>query len=338
MSALIEAGLLTSAEAATASVRDLSRAHPVWGVSLADGRRLVVKAPAPERGHDLGIECLVYRMAVWCEPVAAALPTPVLVDEDLHLLVLEDAASASLAVRAGLPPQLGGAPVVVDPGWLTDAVASLGRTLGALHRGTAGLPLPPARQPVAIMGFAGGGLPAGRAGTACAEYAADPIISAAARSLAAPVAGCLVSHDMKWDNVIPCPGGRTLLLDWELAGLGDPAVDLGFLLSEHLVRDTLSDAALAPAPPAAPALSPAALSPAAQALLAGYAEAARPRPQTAAVFARRTVTAAGLRIAQLAVEIADTHPDQACRSLGDLARRTLLATDDLTPEVLSCLH
>ena len=51
----------------------------------------------------------------------------------------------------------------------------------------------------------------------------------------------LIHGDIKWDNclVFPAPGSRRItrlrLIDWELAGLGDPMWDVGSVLSEYLL-------------------------------------------------------------------------------------------------------
>src|SRR6478736_6626114 len=165
--ALADLGLLDPVASALVRVEDLSRAHPVWSVVLPDGRRLVVKSSAPERGLDLGVEFLVYRLAVWCQPVRDALPEALVVDEDRHLLVLANARGSapeasgplgtpapgptSAARPAGSLAEQAGWPDLVHPGArrglsthaLAEACHALGRTLGALHRGTTGLPLPP---------------------------------------------------------------------------------------------------------------------------------------------------------------------------------------------------
>ena len=52
LAARVAAGVLEVRDAARCGVRDLSRAHPVWGVTCPDGRALVVKAPAADRGLD----------------------------------------------------------------------------------------------------------------------------------------------------------------------------------------------------------------------------------------------------------------------------------------------
>ncbi len=182
--ALSDLGLLDPVASALVRVEDLSRAHPVWSVVLPDGRRLVVKSSAPERGLDLGVEFLVYR---WRCGVSGPgrLPEALVVDEDQHLLVLADArgsdtdASGSLGPRAPIPPPrpeprvrlrsrpLARARAPRRGAWVADrrsrgGVPALGRTLGALHRGTTGLPLPPARQPVVLAALTAEYPPPGR--------------------------------------------------------------------------------------------------------------------------------------------------------------------------------
>lgn len=337
VAALLEVGVLDALTAVGAQVEDISRAHPVWRVRTAGGRRLVVKAGIGHGGPDLAVECLVYRMTRWCAPLAAALPAPLLVDEDRQLLVLADVGGpgsrGSLAQQLGFPSLMGGPPAT---GVLssTDAGA-LGRSLGALHRATAGFPLPPAPPPLVLALVA---RPPGSAApsTVSPEVRATltaldgrPAVVDAVAELRRPVSGCLVNHDLKWDNVVLSgPGRDPVLLDWELAGSGDPAWDLGCLLAEHLVRLPIRS------------VSSPALDVAARALLGGYADSARPRQAIAATLARRAVLSAGLRIGQLALEVAYTphagDGDAAAR-LTERAEAVLLDHAPLTEEVLRCL-
>ena len=339
VAALLEVGVLDEIGAARARVDDLSRAHPVWRVGLADGRRLVVKAGLGHGGPDLAVECLVYRMTWWCEPLAAALPVPLVVDEDRQLLVLADVGepdgTGSLAQQVGFPALLGGGRpgTAVPVSTVSPATTrALGRTVGALHRATAGFPLPPAPPPL-VLALVGRPEQPTEAGSLSALVRSTlsaldsrPLVTDAVAELRRPVGGCLVNHDLKWDNVVLTgPAQQPVLLDWELAGLGDPAWDLGCLLAEHLVRgpwrwQRLDDAA--------------------RALLAGYRDGARLRTEIVATFARRVVLAAGLRIVQLALEVAYTPyagDGEAVARLTERAEAVLGAAAPLTEEVVGCL-
>lgn len=336
VAALVDVGLLDEIGAAQARAEDISRAHPVWRVTLGDGRRLVVKAGIGHGGPDLAVECLVYRMTRWCAPLAAALPAALVVDEDRQLLVLSDVGrpdgSGSLAQRVGFPALLSGA--TADATRLEPWIAyALGRAVGTVHRATAGFPLPPAAPPL-VLGLVGrpDAVEVEHVGpgvrSTLAALGALPAITAAVAALRRPVAGCLVNHDLKWDNVVlgpaePSGTAEVVLLDWELAGLGDPAWDLGCLLAEHLVRAT----------------GRLRIDPAAAALLRGYADGARPRSGVSAVLAHRVTMAAGLRIAQLALEVAYTPHSGDDGAIDRLTDRALavLSADTLTEEVRRCL-
>jgi hypothetical protein len=68
-------------------------------------------------------------------------------------------------------------------------------------------------------------------------------------------AEALIHYDIKWDNwvVAPAararPGSRLKLIDWELAGVGDPCWDIGSVFSNYLSFWLLSIPATGGAPP-----------------------------------------------------------------------------------------
>lgn len=333
---LTEVGLLGPGAAASATVTDLSRAHGVWSVRAPGLAPVVVKQATPHGGPDLAVECLIYRITVWSPEVARALPRALLVDEDRQLLVLADAAAdgeGSLAVRVGLPgplaARMGPSGSAAGPGTAVDLVAvagALGATVGALHRATAGLPLPPGRRPMILSALVDPGTATslGPAVTGLVDrLRQDVTLVAAAADLAGARGTCLVHNDLKWDNVVPGPGGRTTLVDWELAGSGDPAWDLGSLLAEHLCR-------LEGAPR---------LDEASSALLRGYARAGRLRPGVAAVLARRSVQAAALRCAQMAVELVWTAPAGTADAVSEYltATNATVRSEELAAGVAACL-
>lgn len=328
VTALRRVGVLGPAEHAASVPRDLSRAHSVWGVTLPDASRVIVKSgvltasePPPETEPDisLGGELFVYRMANWCEALRAALPRALAVDEDAELLVLDDVADVGDAASLAL---CWGDGTVAHP-----AFGALGARLGAIHRSTARLPLPPARSPLILGVLRERPLDhPGPMGRLIPQLAGLPDLVEAAAEASRAGRLCLVHHDLKWDNVVlsDSASAEPVILDWELAGAGDPAWDLGCLIAEHLLR--------------VGALDP--LDSAAAALLASYARTARVSARVVEVFARRVVMAAVLRLAQLALEVAERATpgdDVRARELVALAAAHAAQANERTVEVIRCL-
>lgn len=336
--ALRAVGLLGPTELLRAEPADLSRAHGVWAVHLPDDRRVVVKSgalTAPDTGstgaaqEGLGAELFVQRMARWCLPLQAAIPSSAAVDEEHGILVVEDLGAGHPASLALVSDTIG------DP----DAFFRLlGARMGAVHRATAGLPLPPARPPLVLHVLRPGehtdaatvgldlGLDLAEATRALvALLRAQPALMAAAARLRTPAGRALVHHDLKWDNVAVAAGPSPVLVDWELAGAGDPAWDLGCLVAEHLLRDASTAVGL-PSP--------------GRALVRGYGEAARISSRAAGLFAERVALASVLRLAQFALEVAERSErgdEEQAHGLVALAiaRQDHLAV--LTEELRSCL-
>jgi aminoglycoside phosphotransferase (APT) family kinase protein len=120
-------------------------------------------------------------------------------------------------------------------------------------------------------------------------------------------ADALVHGDLRWDNclAVPAPQGRratrVLLIDWELAGAGPAAFDVGTILAEHLRIWVGSIPIVEPSDPgrlASRATHPLLqMQPAMQAFWSAY-RVARARPPAL----RQVVECAAVRLLQAAVE------------------------------------
>lgn len=329
------AGVVDRPAGEAAVLQDVSRSHDVWRVDLADGRSYVVKqvsASGRALGRSLHAELYAYRLATWRPGLAAALPTPVHLDERRQVVALVAAAPAQLFAHhvddAGFPG--------VEP------ARALGRTLGAVHADTAGQPL----LTVAACGVLslpdtaevdwhlGDESPGARSVARTAS--ADPVLAPALREGAAALRPtCLVHGDVKWDNTVldPGPPARVLLFDWELSGSGDPAWDVGSALADTCALPVRMRGA-----GALPRDAAAWLPPQAAALLRGYAAAATPAAggveggRAEVPLSRRVVLCWIGRTVHLALECAgaagEGHP--VVGDLLEVARRLAGVRDELT--------
>lgn len=333
VAALRTVGLLGRSELPAGDPQDLSRAHGVWAVHLPDGRQVVVKSGAFAGDADdrevrasLGAELFVHRMAHWVPALREALPAPAVVDEEHGILVVEDIGEGRPASLALVADAVGDVPAFFR---------LLGARVGAVHRATAGLPLPDASPPLVLQVLCAraprdgaepdvSGLAEATRGIV-AGLRARPGLVAAARRLRAPAGRSLVHHDLKWDNIAVAPGPAPVIVDWELAGAGDPAWDLGCLVAEHLLREESVHADL-PSP--------------CRALVRGYGAAARISPRAADLFAERAALAAILRLAQFALEVAERGTDgdaDRAAALAALAAARWERASELTGGLRSCL-
>jgi hypothetical protein len=294
----VAAGLVPEAAAASARLEDVSRSHQVTRVTLPGVGSWVVKTPARAgQGRRLDPELFVYRMASWQPDLATVLPPARLVDERRQVLVMD----AIDRVEPGGPAS-------------PELAIALGRAVGTWQRATRATAIP-------FMASAGALWLARTAPDAWGL--ANPAARALASSIVADEAfrraldegadrwrpACLVRGDLKWDNCLvdaaasPAPSVR--VIDWELAGRGDPAWDVACAIADAvmLARWTEPQAALEP-PPRAARDSVAAFG-------RGYGATAGPVApetwQTAAVF---TVA----RLVHLALEYTEAHGDGAAGS------------------------
>jgi aminoglycoside phosphotransferase (APT) family kinase protein len=132
----------------------------------------------------------------------------------------------------------------------------------------------------------------------------------------------LVHGDVRWENLIACDvagGGasRVRLVDWESAGLGDPAWDLGCtfaqLLSDWLVSMPAPGGTSSTELPAPAGQALESVKTEVRAVRAGYVERAG-RSALGGELLRRSVGCAGLRLMQFGVELAQPLrvPDRRC--------------------------
>jgi Ser/Thr protein kinase RdoA (MazF antagonist) len=286
------------------AVADASRRNRVFVVSTGDGPAYVVKQAGPEGAATLAHEAAVLRALAIAHPVSAQVPLVVDHDPARRRLVLRTAAGArdwSDNHRGGRFPRL--------------PARALGQALAAVHRLAAddfdarpagidpmwGLSLPEPPQRLVLD------LSAGATDLVARIQGNRALCDRLTRLREAGVDGVLVHGDLRWDNclVAAAPGARRatrlVLVDWELAGRGAPAFDVGTVLAEYLRLWVGSIPIVVPSDPgrlAHRARHPlTAMHPAMEAFWSAYREASTAPPPL-----RRVVELVGVRLLQSAVE------------------------------------
>ncbi len=126
-------------------------------------------------------------------------------------------------------------------------------------------------------------------------------------------ADCTIHNDLKWDNILVHPrDGETELtevkiIDWEMAGIGDPCWDVGTVLSEFVAFWALSIPVVGGEPYEGLAKYPIEdMQPAIRAFWESYAEAMEFDRATARERLIKSVRFAGARLIQTAYERTQT--------------------------------
>ncbi len=230
-------------------------------VRAADGRSWIVKQARgtlerfPEYSADPMRIVFEHRWFAVARPLDRDGVCPAIVDFDevRCVLVLEDLGAAERLDQA----LLRGAPV-------DDALAALGRLLGALHAATAAA-VPAAKFPndemrqlhgahIFALPFAPNEFPLSpplrEAAEAVWRDAALRGIARAAHARYLEPRGALLHGDVQAGNVLLAPGGPKLL-DAEIAHVGDPAFDVGTLIGHVLLAALGRDDPASAAPRAA---------------------------------------------------------------------------------------
>jgi thiamine kinase-like enzyme len=242
---LVEQGLLDAQTvvAGDVVVEDASRRHPNFRIIHDSGPAYLVKqAGDAEQAAALAREAAIYEhLSAGDLPLRHYLPRLHRYDADEHVLVLELWTSARHL--SAYHRRIGRCP----PG----VAAALARALATLHR----YPLPavgqieaartPACPPPLSLTFSRPTLALYRTLSLAnhqllrtiQQFPAFDLVLTSLRQTWQPRAW--VHYDIKWENILmlpPLPKRRSQLklVDWELAGLGDPCWDVGAVFGEYL--------------------------------------------------------------------------------------------------------
>jgi Ser/Thr protein kinase RdoA (MazF antagonist) len=277
LAGLVRAGLVDATAACDGEVglHEESRSNPVHIVEVSEVPKLAVKQPGP--GPDapalVEAEIAAYRWLAATPQIRSLAPRPTTVPEHEGWLVLE-APQGARTVH-----ELWG---TLD-GTLDVVAAELGRTLASLHLAAAGgerpAALPLAQRPW-VFDLPAGGSPDFAAAHEGPRRVVSELSERAdlmalveeagnAWSARAPIHG-----DVKWDNVLarrePSGAWRLWLIDWELAGWGDPGWDVAGLAETIVTTQLLAGGAI----------DPASVGPVCRAALAAHADAIGPALET----------------------------------------------------------
>jgi aminoglycoside phosphotransferase (APT) family kinase protein len=304
------------------SVTDLSRSNPVW-LAHVDGRPVaVIKGGIASAGEveSVADEAAAYRWLAASPATARLAPLPIPVAADGEAIV-----TLPLVDAVTLHGAIGSMPAASEM-----LITELGRLLGALHAAPAGARDLSYRRPW-ILGVPAGQIPAICDGNVPAsrlveQIALRPAVVAAITRLDRTwTARTAIHGDVKFDNVLVGPQGMSLV-DWELAGLGEPVWDLAGVVDGLLLPLLVAVGS--------PLIDRALVAGVAQTAVVAHRAAAGPGLSPSP---EELATAVVARLAQTATQLAamsQDQPDAADRAPLVLAAATELAAelvDDGTP-------
>lgn len=226
-------------------IDSLIRSQHVVRVIAPDGRAVIVKQPtheARQSGRTLHRELYVYRLAGWIDVLSKTLPASYLIDEASQLLVCE-----CLTLEPNWPNAL-----TLEPISAPGVARQLGTVMAGWHQETKDIALELSPAP-GILYFADSIEQAleGRSDSAqtfMRSLAADAELHEALREGAEVYQpACLIHGDIRPDNWVVRREQAELTLkifDWEMAGLGDPAWDIGSACAESVIQLIRSGASI----------------------------------------------------------------------------------------------
>jgi aminoglycoside phosphotransferase (APT) family kinase protein len=314
------------------TIVDASRRNCVFLAATPGGPTYVVKQADARHASTLAHEAAVLRVLAEARELAGQVPRVVCHEPDEARLVLCTPAGAldwSDHHGAGrfprLPPRILGRTLAAVHRFRGDAVEKPPRGLDAMW----GLSLPEPRHELLI------GLSAGAQDLVARLQASQGLCDRLHELCDSPAEDVLVHGDLRWENclAVAAPGAqrrtRVLLVDWELAGPGPAAYDVGAVLAEYLASWVGSIPIVEPGDPgrlAARARHPLRrLQPAMQSLWSAYRTAGARREPL-----RRVVELAAVWLLQTAVERAQglVRPTAHVVTLVQLADNMLRSPDD----------
>lgn len=311
---LLERGFLDARELVEGTLRiaDVSRRNRVFLVDAGSRRSLVVKVAAV--AGDLGVarEAAVLERLAAARPFATDRPALVGYDRVDGVLVLASPPGARDLRRHHARARFSCA-----------LARAAGRALAQVHAlAPASHGLPPGPDPRSCLRLHRPDLDTVLTLSAAAlelirMVQASDVLCAALGDLDAGWSGeSLVHGDVRWDNCLALPGSGTgrwtglQLIDWELSGPGDPALDVGAFLGEYLAAWSHSVPIVDPGDPAhllAHARLPLRrMRPAVRAFWDAYMRGRGLTPAASAAMQRRSTSFAAVRLLGAAFEEAQT--------------------------------
>jgi hypothetical protein len=314
------------------TVVDVSRRNSVFLATSRSGPTFVVKQGSVETAPALANEGAILRILAGVPELAPHVPAVVHEEPAEGRIVLRTAPGArDWLDRRGRFPRL--------------PARALGRVLAALHQLTIDVPqravaiprllLP--EPPFELLANSSQG-----AREVLAHIQADGDLRGRLEELlTADAQGALVHGDLRWENclTLPAPAAkrrtRLLLVDWELAGRGDPTLDVAAVIASYLqvwFRSIPIVERVAPARLLVHAERPLrSLRPAIQAFWSGYSSSSPSPPQL-----RRVVELAAVPLLEAAIERAQPQraPSAQVMTLLDLAGNMLRYPSDAAAGLL----